>query len=147
MKNSFSSSICLLFFKSSNCKNCRFCSFVKLLLNSSYVLVSSADILSFSLFLGKRGRMNQIETIKNYILFLITERNLSVTLHPMESERVIGNSELMQFNIHDNPYCAAIKSSAEGTDRFRTSPQAKKYRWHLRVRNENRLCQRTCQNI
>lgn len=67
--------------------------------------------------------MNQIETIKNYILFLITERNLSVTLHPMESERVIGNSELMQFNIHDNPYCAAIKSSAEGKARCHLQQQ------------------------
>ncbi len=73
---------------------------------------------SFSLISGTtEGKMDRIETIKDYILFLITQCGLSVTLHPLESERVIGASELMQFNIHDNPYCAAVKASAEGKGR------------------------------
>ncbi len=61
--------------------------------------------------------MDRIESIKSYILFLITQCGLSVTLHPLESERIIGASELMQFNIHDNPYCAAIKASPQGKAR------------------------------
>ena len=54
--------------------------------------------------------MNQIETIKNYILFLKRECGLYVTLHPHGNESVITSSELITFNIHDNPYCVFVKS-------------------------------------
>lgn len=67
--------------------------------------------------------MDRTEPIKNYILFLITQCGLSVTLHPLESERVIGASELMQFNIHDNAYCALIKSTKEGKARCHLQQQ------------------------
>ena len=58
--------------------------------------------------------MDLIEQIENYIVYLITECELSLTVHPMENESLITFSRLMRFNIHDNSYCTAVKSSAEG---------------------------------
>ncbi len=54
--------------------------------------------------------MSGISNIKNYILFLKHSCGLSVTLHPHESENLIFPSELISFNIHDNPYCIYVKS-------------------------------------
>ena len=54
--------------------------------------------------------MNNITDIRNYIIFLKSQCGLSVTLHPIENEAVIVPSELITFNIHDNPYCIYIKS-------------------------------------
>ncbi|MBE6589242.1 MAG: helix-turn-helix domain-containing protein [Ruminococcaceae bacterium] len=61
--------------------------------------------------------MNLIELIENYIVYLITECDLSVTLHPKETESLITFSPLMRFNIHDNSYCTCVKASAEGQAR------------------------------
>ena len=58
--------------------------------------------------------MDLIEHIENYIVYLITECELSLTVHPMENESLITFSRLMRFNIHDNSYCTAVKSSVEG---------------------------------
>ena len=58
--------------------------------------------------------MNLIELIENYIIYLITECGLSVSLHPVERETLITFSRLMRFNLHDNSYCAYIKSTAAG---------------------------------
>ena len=54
--------------------------------------------------------MDNVENIKNYILFLKRECGLYVTLHPHGNESVITSSELITFNIHDNPYCVFVKS-------------------------------------
>lgn len=48
--------------------------------------------------------------IKKYILFLKTKHGLSVTLHPIAKETLILTSDLMTFNIHDNPYCVYVKT-------------------------------------
>ncbi len=57
--------------------------------------------------------MNDITIIKNYILFLKTCHNLSVTLHPIKPEMLISFSELISFNIHDNSYCVYIKTHSD----------------------------------
>ena len=54
--------------------------------------------------------MYNVESIKNYILFLKRECGLYVTLHPHGNESLITSSELITFNIHDNPYCVFVKS-------------------------------------
>ncbi len=54
--------------------------------------------------------MNNIEAIKNYILFLKEHHALSVTLHPLNPESIISASELISFNIHDNSYCVHLKT-------------------------------------
>ena len=54
--------------------------------------------------------MYNVENIKNYILFLKRECGLYITLHPHGNESVITSSELITFNIHDNPYCVFVKS-------------------------------------
>ena len=54
--------------------------------------------------------MYNITDIKNYILFLKTHHGLSVTLHPIAKETLILTSDLMTFNIHDNPYCVYVKT-------------------------------------
>ncbi len=57
--------------------------------------------------------MYDIKHIKNYILFLKKHCGLSVTLHPLGRESLILTSELITFNIHDNPYCVYVKSFPE----------------------------------
>lgn len=57
--------------------------------------------------------MDLIELIESYIVYLITECDLSVSLHPQGKETLITFSRLMRFNIHDNSYCTYIKSYPE----------------------------------
>lgn len=54
--------------------------------------------------------MYDVEQIKRYILFLKQQCGLSVTLHPIEQEHLIWPSELVTFNIHENPYCVYVKT-------------------------------------
>lgn len=54
--------------------------------------------------------MYNITDIKNYILFLKMRCGLSISLHPRAKEGLILTSELMTFNIHDNPYCVYVKN-------------------------------------
>ncbi|MEE1075132.1 MAG: helix-turn-helix domain-containing protein [Acutalibacteraceae bacterium] len=54
-----------------------------------------------------------ITKIKDYILFLKKECGLSVTLHTNGLDTLILQSELISFNIHDNPYCVYIKTCSE----------------------------------
>ena len=54
--------------------------------------------------------MYDISDIKNYILFLRTTCGLSVSLHPIMNEALITSSDLIMFNVHDNPYCIYVKS-------------------------------------
>lgn len=56
------------------------------------------------------ANMYDVTHIKNYILFLKRSLGLSITLHPCERESLIVSSELMTFNIHENPYCIYVKS-------------------------------------
>ncbi len=58
--------------------------------------------------------MENLQHIENYIVYLIGECGLSVTLHPMADEGLITFSPLMRFNTHDNAYCAAVKSTRCG---------------------------------
>ena len=57
--------------------------------------------------------MYDITAIKNYIEYLIYFHNLSVTIHPIKRGTLISTSELMHFNIHNNPYCIYVKSCGE----------------------------------
>jgi len=54
--------------------------------------------------------MYDITAIKNYIHFLKKEHNLSVTLHLNGDDALAVSNELITFNIHDNSYCAYIKT-------------------------------------
>ena len=54
--------------------------------------------------------MYDITAIKNYIRFLKKEHNLSVTLHINDDSGLAVANELVMFNIHDNSYCAYIKT-------------------------------------
>lgn len=54
--------------------------------------------------------MYDITAIKNYIRFLKKEHNLSVTLHINDDSGLAVANELVTFNIHDNSYCAYIKT-------------------------------------
>ena len=54
--------------------------------------------------------MYNVDSIKNYILFLKRECGLFVTLHPYGDESIVTSSELITFNIHDAPYCIFVKS-------------------------------------
>jgi hypothetical protein len=61
--------------------------------------------------------MNELEIIEKYVVYLIGECGLSVTLHPMENDALITFSPLMRFNTHDNSYCTKIKSKPCGYER------------------------------
>ncbi len=52
-----------------------------------------------------------VSAIKRYILYLREREGLSVSLHPLRPEAIIFAGDLMIFNIHDNPYCVAVKAS------------------------------------
>ena len=56
--------------------------------------------------------MQDISTIKNYILFLKTKHHLSITLHPMRFTPVLSSSELLAFNIHTTSHCIYLKTCA-----------------------------------
>ncbi len=61
--------------------------------------------------------MNDLKQIESYILYLITECGLSITIHPIEEENLILLSDLHRFNIHDNSYCTCIKNASGGHKR------------------------------
>ena len=61
--------------------------------------------------------MNELQQIENYVIYLIRECELSVTLHPIEKETLITFSNLIHFNTHANPYCTHIKSTKAGYER------------------------------
>ena len=56
----------------------------------------------------------ETKIIQDYILYLIKDCELSVSLHPISDETLITHSTLINFNIHDNPYCSYIKSLPNG---------------------------------
>lgn len=74
-----------------------------------------AKICKKYIIMGKN--MNTIELIENYVIYLITECSLSVTIHPKEKESLITFSRLMRFNVHANSYCTLIKSTERGQKR------------------------------
>ena len=57
--------------------------------------------------------MQLTEAIKEYILYLKKECNLLISLHVNDFDKIVLSDDLMQFNIHDNSYCAYIKSSVK----------------------------------
>lgn len=59
---------------------------------------------------------DEITEIKNYILFLKKTCRLEITLHPHRNEHLISDSELISFNIHDNPYCVYVKTFAKAQE-------------------------------
>ena len=61
--------------------------------------------------------MNDLKQIESYILYLITECGLSITIHPIEKENLIFLSDLHRFNTHDNSYCTCIKNVTGGHER------------------------------
>lgn len=54
--------------------------------------------------------MYDVSQIKKYILFLQSQFNLSVTIHPREYYSIFQSRDLMTFNIHDNSYCIYLKN-------------------------------------
>ena len=56
--------------------------------------------------------MQLTKAIKKYILYLKKECNLLISLHAGDFDKIVLSDDLMQFNIHDNSYCAYIKSSS-----------------------------------
>ena len=56
----------------------------------------------------------EIKIIHDYLLYLIKDCDLSVSLHPISDETLITHSALINFNIHDNPYCSYIRSLPNG---------------------------------
>lgn len=54
--------------------------------------------------------MYDYKRIKNYILWLKKKCRISVSLHSALNESALANTELSAFNVHDNPYCACLKS-------------------------------------
>ena len=54
--------------------------------------------------------MYDVSTIKKYILFLQSQFDLSITIHPREYYSVFQSRDLMTFNIHDNSYCIYLKN-------------------------------------
>lgn len=62
------------------------------------------------------NEFDHIAQIKSYILYL-KKLGMCVTLHPIGDENVVLPSELITFNIHDNPYCIFVK----------TFPQARRH--------------------
>ena len=54
--------------------------------------------------------MDNIQEIKNYIVFLKENCKLEITLHTFEEEQLISLSELIAFNIHENSHCVYIKT-------------------------------------
>ena len=75
---------------------------------------------------------NLIQLIEKYVLYLITDCFLSVTIHPMEKENLITSSPLMRFNIHSNSYCAYIKANQKGYTQC-----------HLQQKKVLKKCQKT----
>lgn len=53
---------------------------------------------------------NAVSEIKNYILYLKKKCHLQITLHPQGDERLISGSELILFNIHENPHYVYVKT-------------------------------------
>lgn len=54
--------------------------------------------------------MYDINAIKNYILYLKTKCDLSVSLHMRDYSKLVKLGELIPFGIHDNSYCVYVKS-------------------------------------
>lgn len=59
---------------------------------------------------------NAVTEIKNYILYLKKKCRLQITLHPQGNERLISGSELILFNIHENPHCVYVKTFQKAHD-------------------------------
>ena len=57
--------------------------------------------------------MSDVHHIAEYLLYLKRDCGLSVSLHVSSYESVILSGELRNFNIHDNSYCAYVKSDTE----------------------------------
>lgn len=54
--------------------------------------------------------MYDITAIKNYILYLKTKCNLSVSLHMRDYSTFFKLSDLISFSFHDNSYCVYVKT-------------------------------------
>lgn len=54
--------------------------------------------------------MQDVRTIKNYILFLKREHGLSITLHPLRFTPVFASRDLLAFNIHSTSHCIYMKT-------------------------------------
>ena len=61
--------------------------------------------------------MKELKWIEDYITYLMRECGLSVSLHPMEEERLISSGRLMLFNLHANSYCTHVKANKQGHGR------------------------------
>ena len=54
--------------------------------------------------------MYDVTAIKNYILYLKTKCDLSVSLHMYEYNEIMKLGNLVPFAFHDNSYCVYVKS-------------------------------------
>ncbi len=65
-----------------------------------------------------------VSAIRAYILYLKINCGLYITLHPLKYDKLIYPTELISFNIHDNPYCIYVKTCHEA-HQYCTSRQCK----------------------
>ena len=56
--------------------------------------------------------MEEIQTVCRYLDRLKQRYGLFLSLHPLRPETLIGQSELLRYNMHENPYCIFLKSCA-----------------------------------
>lgn len=56
--------------------------------------------------------MEEIQTVCRYLDHLKQRYGLFLSLHPLRPETLIGQSELLRYNMHENPYCIFLKSCA-----------------------------------
>lgn len=61
--------------------------------------------------------MYDVTEIKRYILYLKNTCGLAISIHPAEEDAFIVHSELMRFAIHDNSYCACVKTCPQAYSR------------------------------
>ncbi len=54
--------------------------------------------------------MYDINAIKNYILYLKTKCDLSVSLHMLDYDQLVKLGALLPFSFHDNSYCVYVKT-------------------------------------
>lgn len=54
-----------------------------------------------------------LDAVKNYILFLNNELNLSISIHPIKYDPILYSKELRTFSMHANSYCTYIKANKD----------------------------------
>lgn len=57
--------------------------------------------------------MQKVKDVCRYIDYLKSDVGLSLSLHTLHMEKLISQSELLRYNLHENSYCIFLKSHPE----------------------------------